>query len=184
MSPNEPFCLPLRHLSLFPPHAVLDALYQELNGRYVPDRESFNGISISRPTFLITSAVLTTPNVHIGSSFVPYMLAIWVPKVSGIYCDRDASANELDLLSFLIGTGVVSYRSKTQARSVAVAYFNRLGREPPFNGDDLSWGDFDLVVASFIQWLERPVMNALTMRRSLLQKLRLTPEYVGQFVLR
>jgi hypothetical protein len=180
-SPNEPFRLPLHHLSLFCPMAVLDALYQELKGRYIPDPEGFN--NASRPVLLITSAVLTTPNVHIGSSFVPYMLAIWVPRISCTYWSRDITANELDTLSFLVGTGVVSHRSKSQARSIALAHFNKLGRGPPFKGDDLSWGDFDQVLASFVQWLEMSGLRTSTMRRSLLQKLRLTPEYAGQFVL-
>lgn len=91
-------------------------------------------------------------------------------------------ASELDTLSFIIGTGVVSLRSKNQARSVAVAHFNKSGRGAPL-GDSLDWEDFDQVVVDFVRWLERPQGRLPDERQSLLQKLRLTPEYAGHFVL-
>jgi len=178
ISPSEPFTFPLHHLSLFPPDAVLNALTQEVNRRFFPDRDGLNGVP--RPVLLITSAVLTTPNVHAGPSFVPYLLTIWVPKMLG-FCVHDAI--KVETLSFLIGTGVVSLRSKSQARGIVMAHFNKLGTGPPLKEDSPNSEDFDQIVTGFVRWLEQPQGWFLNTRQSLLQKLRLTPEYAGQFVL-
>jgi len=178
MSPSEPFTFPLHHLSLFSPDAVLNALTQEVNRRFFPDQNGLSGVP--RPVLLITSAVLTTPNVHAGPSFVPYLLTIWVPKMLG-FCVHNAI--KVETLSFLVGTGVMSLRSKSQARGIVMAHFNKLGTGSPLKEDSPNSEDFDQIITGFVRWLEQPQGWFLNTRQSLLQKLRLTPEYAGQFVL-
>lgn len=173
--PNGPSALPFKHLALFSPQSVLSALFQELSGVIVTDREGAS--SLSRTSIIVISAIVTTPRGTSNLSLLPYLLEVFVPSILARHQDVTLMPNGLDILTLLVGTGVTSLRSKAQARGTIAAHMARTMSVPTTEGS-IPY-DVDALVHKFVQWLE--ASNAS--RTLLLQKLRLRSEFAGQFVI-
>lgn len=106
-----------------------------------------------------------------------FVLKVFVPSTLATRPDISTNSSDLDTLALVIGTCVVSLRTRDHARGVVKSVLgeneaeSRVGR-----GENV-----DELVGSFVKWLS--VSKAPSSRNDLLIKLRSRPDFAGQFVL-
>lgn len=182
MPPATPTLLPLRRLASCSSQAILSALFQELATQIVIDRD---GVSrLSKSTAALTAAIVAMPRGPSGLSLSPYLLQIFTPSILARLPDTPIVPDTLETLTALIGTVVMSLRSRIQAHKAAGAYIFRndnldvdaVKSEVGESYDD----DFDSLVSEFVRWCE--TAKADPTRVQLLHKLQSRPEYSKHFI--
>ena len=139
--------------------------------------------SLSVPRLAVASVILMMRHRDVGKgrTLLSYFLRVFVPtKVAECLDPLGASSGDLDTLSLMIGSGVISTRRHEAARKMVKS--RAQSYVAPYSLPDVEADEVNGLVADLVGWLEAP--KAPRGRRVLLEKLRSRPSHAGHFVVR